>query len=94
MFKKGDRVRYVGAKEHYKGECGKLSCLKNVKGSEEVWTIEFSDWWLQELDVTTDEIELIIRKPEKYKDCECGAWADRGFENNHSDWCKMYGRKV
>lgn len=22
--------------------------------------------------------------------CECGAWAIRGFENSHSDWCPVY----
>lgn len=92
-FKSGDRVRYVGdSSEHY-GSCGYLSKSKGWKCGHWTWALEFNEVWLGEMDVSESELELVYSKPSKYSRCECGAHAQKGFENIHSEWCPMYEGK-
>lgn len=92
-FKSGDRVRYTGTKEMYEWEVGNLTTRSlNIDG-ERIWNLEFERVWLQEMQVRESEIELLYRKPDTHRYCQCGAHAVRGQENLHSDWCPMYRNK-
>lgn len=88
-FNKGDRVRYMDKMARIKEDHG-----INLWGKHEYY-IEFEE----EGEVPPyeyafeHELELVERNNKPPRECQCGAWAQKGFEDFHASWCRMYTDK-
>lgn len=89
-FRPGDIVRYVGDNHLMYGESAIIKSFVSATKEHEVWKIEFDSFLLGDYEARDDELKIVTRKPLEFKNCQCGAHAQKGFENFHSDWCPMY----
>ena len=92
-FKEGDRVRFIGNNKDIKNESGVLEDYKGMSIGDHRWVFKPNDHWIKSVEVLENELELIYRKPEELKACQCGAHAS-SFPTFHSDWCAMYKGNV
>lgn len=93
QFKKGDFVQYVGKTiERCYGQQGRLLGYREIGVETCSWDLKFNNPLYGTETVDESELMFICRKPDSHKRCECGAHAQQGFEDFHSDWCPMYQR--
>lgn len=91
LFKIGDYVQYQGDKtKTYYGEKGRLVELAYSSANMTTWKVQFDAVFFGSQVIDEKDLKFIHRKPKKYESCQCGAHAQKGFENFHSDWCPLY----
>ena len=94
VFQIGDKVQYQGNKDkRYYGEKGRIIELMYNSATLTTWKVQFDSVYFGTEIIDEKDLKFVHRKPKSHDRCQCGAHAQKGFEDWHSDWCPMYRRR-